>query len=135
MKQFYNKWIPRLLFIAPDGGSDSGVQAFFFIEWKVLFSIAILRFNKGSREAYHNHAFNAYTWWLKGHVTEIKLDGQEIDYKPSFTPKFTSRDNFHKVMAHENTYALTIRGRWNDTWKEYRKDKYVTLTHGRKEIN
>jgi hypothetical protein len=38
-------------------------------------------------------------------------------------------------MAHEDTYALTIRGRWNDTWKEYRKDKYVTLTHGRKEIN
>jgi hypothetical protein len=134
MKQFYNKWIPRLLFIAPDGGKDSGVQAFFIIEWKAVFSIAILRFNKGSREAYHNHAFHALTWWLKGKVTEQKITGELKEYTPSFIPKFTSRSNFHKVNAHKTTYALTIRGPWKDTWEEYRKGMLITLTHGRKEI-
>lgn len=49
-------------------------------------------------------------------------------------PKYTPRSNFHKVIAHENTYALTFRGPWLDTWNEFKNDKIVTLTHGRKEI-
>jgi hypothetical protein len=89
-----------------------------------------------------------YCW--KGSVTEVKLidepereygdivsyhTNEEKDYIPSFIPKYTTRNNFHKVRALEDTWALTIRGPWNDTWQEFRKDKYVTLTHGRKEIN
>jgi len=42
----------------------------FLIEWKILFSIGILHFQEGSREAFHNHAFNAITFWLSGDVTE-----------------------------------------------------------------
>jgi hypothetical protein len=129
-----NKWIPKLFYVKPDGGKDSGVMGYFLIEWKPFFSIGLLHFNQGTREAYHNHAFNALTWWLKGRVTEIKLDGSRKVYGPSIVPKWTTRDNFHKVCAHRNTWALTLRGPWNDTWQEYRKDKYVTLTHGRKEI-
>ena len=131
LKIYKSKWFPRLFYIKPDGGKDSGVTAFFLIEWKILFSIAILHFKKGTREAYHNHAFNALTWWIKGNVTEIKIEGQEKDFKPSLKPKYTSRSNFHKVKAHQDTFAITFRGPWNNTWKEYRKDKYVTLTHGR----
>ena len=135
MKKIYNsKWFPRFFYTKPDGGKNSGVTAYFLIEWKVLFSIGILHFKEGTREAYHNHAFSALTWWLKGKVTEIKLEGTEKDFDPSFKPKYTSRDNFHKVKALKDTFALTFRGPWKDTWKEYRKDKYVTLTHGRKEI-
>lgn len=135
MRKIYNsKWFPRFFYVKPDGGKDSGVTAYFLIEWKVLFSIGILHFKEGTREAYHNHAFHALTWWLKGKVTEIKLFGHDKVFIPSFKPKFTSKTNFHKVMAHKDTYALTIRGPWNNSWKEYRKDKYVTLTHGRKEI-
>lgn len=86
------------------------------------------------------------TWWLKGKVTEAKLNalfsGQAMtqyeditkDFKPSFIPKFTSRSNFHKVIAHETTYALTFRGPWKETWEELRSDKIITLTHGRKEV-
>jgi hypothetical protein len=133
MRKIYNsKWFPRLFYVKPDGGKDSGVTGYFLIEFKMLFSIGILHFKQGSREAFHNHAFNALTWWLKGNVTEVKLDGTKKDFGPSLKPKYTSRDNFHKVVAHEDTYALTIRGPWVDKWKEYRKDKYVTLTHGRK---
>jgi hypothetical protein len=149
MKKILNsKWFPRVFYSKPDGGKGSGVTGYFLLEWKPVFSIGILKFNEGTREAYHSHAFNALTWWLKGSVTEVKLiepvrefgdvvsykSNEEKDYIPSIIPKYTSRDNFHKVIAHETTYALTIRGPWKDTWREYRKDRYVTLTHGRKEI-
>lgn len=53
---------------AHDGGNTSGVKGLFLIEAKCLFSIVLLRFSKGSREAYHTHAFSALTLWLRGEV-------------------------------------------------------------------
>lgn len=136
MKQIYHsKWFPRLFYTKPDGGTNSGVSAYFLIEWKIGFSVGLLHFNKGTREAYHNHAFNALTWWLSGSVTEHKLEGDTKDYKPSLFPKYTSRSNFHKVEAHNSTWALTLRGPWIDYWNEFKANKLITLTHGRKEIN
>ena len=149
MKKIYStKWFPRMFSVRSDGGKDSGVTAYFLIEWKPIISIAILHFKPGTREAYHTHAFNALTWWLKGKVTEAKLNaafngkgellnqGGDItkDYKPSFKPKFTARSNFHKVIAHEDTYALTFRGPWHNQWMEFNNKKIVNLTNGRKEI-
>jgi hypothetical protein len=132
MNKIYNsKWFPRIFYVKPDGGKSSGVTAYFLIEWKILFSIGILHFKKGSREAYHNHAFNALTWWLKGSVTEEKIDKVSKNYKPSFKPKYTSRGNFHKVIAYKDTYALTFRGCWKDTWNEFKNNELITLTHGR----
>jgi hypothetical protein len=136
LKQIYHsKWFPRIFYIKPDGGKNSGVTAYFLIEWKILFSIGILHFKKGTREAYHNHAFNALTWWLKGSVTEHRVSGLKYPFKASFKPKVTKRDNIHKVEAHTKTFALTVRGPWKDTWLEY-YDKgdylYKMFTHGRK---
>ena len=59
-----------------DGGPNSGVTGYWLIEWKLGFSIVILRFSKGSREAFHSHAFNAWTWWIKGRVMEYFVDGR-----------------------------------------------------------
>lgn len=149
MKKIYNsKWFPRLFYKKPDGGKDSGVTGYFLIEWKILFSIGILHFKKGTREAYHTHAFNALTWWLKGSVTEARLSAsfngndelleqsEDIvkDYKSSIIPKYTSRNNFHKVISHKDTWALTFRGRWVDMWYEFKDNKLITLTHGRRII-
>jgi len=121
---YNSKYFPRIFYVKSDGGKDSGVKAYFLIEWKVLFSIGILHFKKGTREAFHNHAFNALTWWLKGSVTEILINGTEKEFKASIIPKYTSRDCFHKVKAHEDTYALTFRSHWNDTWKEFKDSVY-----------
>lgn len=135
LKRIYNsKWFPRLFYVKPDGGENSGVTAYFLIEWKMFFSIGILHFKIGTREAYHSHAFNALTWWLKGRVTEIKLNGQEKDYRASLIPKYTSRENTHKVKSHKDTWALTLRGPWVDRWLEVRNGTWITLTHGRKII-
>lgn len=119
-----------------DGGSQSNVTGYWLIEIKPLFSIVLLRFGKGSREAYHTHAFNALTWFIKGEVEEIHNSGKRITWKPSLKPKITKRECYHKVFAKDTTWALSIRGPWVDTWKEFRErsNKEVTLTHGRKEI-
>lgn len=125
------RWLPQLFLKRADGGRDSGVTAYMLIEWKRLFSLGLLHFNTGSREAFHSHAFHAITWWLKGWVTERLSSGIEKDFRPSLRPKVTRKDCCHKIIAHTSTWALTIRGPWDDTWQEIRKGNRVTLTHGR----
>lgn len=133
----------KLFKFASDGGRDSGVRGFFFVEIKSLFSVVLLRFNPGSREAYHSHAFNAVTWFLRGKVVEERIHGDhEADlsfeytpFGPNVRPKFTPRENCHRVSSVGITYALSFRGPWIDTWREYRAGKFVTLTHGRKVVS
>jgi len=136
MKIYHSKWFPRLFFKKQDGGPNSGVTGYCLLEWKPVFSLCVLRFNKGSRENYHSHAFNAITWWLWGSVTEKMISGEEKDFKPSIKPKITKRKCFHKVVAHKTTYALTFRGPWEDTWREFnpKNNKITILTHKRKVV-
>lgn len=128
---------------ASDGGKDSGVSAYFLIEWKRFFSIALLHFNTGTREAYHSHAFNALTLWLKGEVEEQRLEFPLLSPKCRLLTtkryeggdwKLTTRDNMHRVKALTPAWALTFRGPWSDTWQEDRSGTIVTLTHGRKVV-
>lgn len=125
-----------------DGGKGSGVTAYFLIEWKRFFSVALLHFNPGTREAYHSHAFNAWTLWLKGRVEEQRLYRLETSgvltrltyFFRAGQWKKTTRDNMHRVNALTSTWALTFRGPWHDTWQEFRNGQIVTLTHGRKVV-
>jgi len=123
----------KLFSVGPDGGEGSGVTGLYLIEIKSLFTIVLLRTSKGTREAYHNHAFNAVTFWLRGSVKEHLLDGGSLHWKAGQI-KFTPRETFHKVEALEDTYALCFRGPWLNTWNESRLGKIFTLTHGRKEV-
>jgi hypothetical protein len=124
----------KLLSYGPDGGKHSTVSGFWLIEIKSLFSIVLLRFDKGSREAYHSHAFHALTWWLWGEVEEHHLDGTVKVWKPSLLPKLTLRSCFHKVFARKRTYAISFRGPWANRWQEYSSKGFTNLTHGRKEV-
>ena len=116
-----------------DGGELSGVVGFWIIEIKWLFSIVLLRFNKGTRENYHSHAFNALTWFLWGRVEEQHLHAPALEWAPSLVPKYTAISTFHRVNALETTYALSFRGPWARDWKEYNVEKQeeITLTNGR----
>lgn len=128
--------------IAKDGGPESKVWGYFLFEIKSLFSIVLLRFEDGSREAYHNHAFNAVSWVLKGHLEEIHhpvnpdaYPPYHVDYHyPSVTPVITLRSTMHKVVSHGRTWVLSIRGPWSKTWKEVVDGKEMTLTNGRKVV-
>jgi len=132
---FLHKWLPRFFYKKFDGGKESGVTGYFFIEWKALFSIGLLHFKKGSRENYHSHAFNAITWFLNSSVTEEKYQGKSKDFKASFWPKYTPRTNVHRVVSHSDTWALTLRGPWNDTWYEVSPNgDTIKMTHGRRVV-
>lgn len=121
----------KLFAKSTDGGDTSGVTGYFLIEWKAGFSIVLLRFAPGTREAFHSHAFNAITWWLHGKAVEEHVTGQTKQWTPALKPKFTAPDCFHRVTSVGVTWALSIRGPWVKTWKEQRQGREVTLTHGR----
>lgn len=115
-----------------DGGKESGVTGYWIVECKKLFSIVILRFSKGSREAFHSHAFDALTWWISGSVLEEFEDGRHpIKWHPSLKPKRTLKNTFHKIIAEKVSWAISIRGPWQNTWQEVKNGEKYTLTHGR----
>ena len=126
----------RALERCKDGGVDSPVDAYFLIEWKGLFSIALLKFNMGGRESYHTHAFDAYTCFLFGDLEEEDFNGSKYKYTFNLLPKFTPKAKNHRVVARRDSWCFTLRGRWQDTWTEDNKDtgKHTTFTHGRVEV-
>jgi hypothetical protein len=120
-----------------DGGGESTVTGYWLVELKSLFSALLLRFDGASREAFHTHAFNCFSWVLKGGLTETMLDGRVRRYRPSILPFVTRRTDFHKVDSDEGTtWVLTFRGPWADRWQEFIPgyDRFVTLTHGRRVV-
>ncbi len=119
-----------------DGGKKSGVTGFWIIEIKWLFSIVLLRFNTGTRENYHSHAFNALTIWLKGNVVEDVWgsswwDGKHWPAAGRF--KWTPRTSIHRVRAIVPTYCLSFRGPWKKSWFEINPvtNERITMTSGR----
>jgi len=129
---YHHKYFPRIGYDKPDGGEGSGVTGYFLIEWKALFSIGILRFAPGTREAFHSHAFNAVTFWISGAVVEEQETGELRRFSGfSLGPKITKRQCCHRVRGETTTWALTFRGPWVDHWREKRPTEDVVLTHGR----
>lgn len=122
-----------------DGGPLSRVHGFFIVEIKSLFSIAVLRFDDGARDAFHTHAFNAWSWVLRGRLVEKDITRSVCitrTYAPSWRPIYTPRSMFHKIISVGTTWAVTFRGPWVDRWQEFipGEDKNLTLTHGRKVV-
>jgi len=130
----------KLFHKGKDGGPESTVTGYWLIEWKGGFSIALLKLDNGSREAFHTHAFNAISWLLKGELREQYEACQECTgetYKPSFKPIVTTKDTFHKVSSRGVSWALTFRGPWVEQWNEYleKEDRFRTLASGRVEVD
>lgn len=130
----------KFLEISKDGGPKSKVWAYWLFEIKGLFSVALLRFEDGSREAYHSHAFNSISWVLSGELTEHvlgELDSNEDPiinwYQRSIRPIVTFRETFHKVISRGRTWVFTLRGPWANEWYEFDEptNSIQVLTDGR----
>lgn len=132
-----------------DGGPESTVWAYWLIELKGLFSIVLLRFEDGTREAYHSHAFNSVSWVLSGKLLEEHQDRKANvekqrhfrDWKfytdihtPYLFPVMTYRSTTHKVRSIGRTWVLSFRGPWAKTWKEVVDGEERVLTSGRKRV-
>jgi hypothetical protein len=121
----------KLLQKGKDGGPESLVTGYWLIEIKSLFSIVLLRFEHGSREAFHSHVFNCFSWVLSGGLREEHL-GSNIEYHfPSLKPFCTYRDTFHKVSSAGRSWVLSFRGPWAATWEESIDGRRRILGHGR----
>lgn len=118
-----------------DGGPKSNVTGYWLIEWKKVFSIAVLVFESGSRDAFHSHAFNAISWIFWGKLEEEHYNKKVNALLPSIFPVITRKNIFHKVTSYGRTFAITFRGPWDKEWKEYipSSDEIVELSSGRKE--
>lgn len=129
----------RFFYRGKDGGDESTVTGFWLIELKWLFSIVLLRFDHGTREAFHNHAFDAISWVLgRGYLVESFADGRTPRaHFRSCRPIITRRGDFHRVRSYGRTWALSLRGPWTKTWLEYlpSEDRFVELGHGRREVS
>jgi hypothetical protein len=129
----------KFLSYGKDGGPDSTVWGYWLVEIKSLFSIALLCFENGSRDAYHDHAFNSVSWLLSGNLYEEELDNSASTYLPSVWPIVTPRNCFHRVTSRGRSWVLTFRGPWSEQWHELRPTanggySKHTLTDGRKEV-
>lgn len=126
----------RLFYRGKDGGKDSTVWGFWLIELKWLFSIVLLRFDHGTRDAYHDHAFSCISWVIKGGLYELHLSGKEEWHRPSFKPIITQRNTFHQVHSTGVTWVISFRGPWKKTWHEYipATGETKTLASGRVEV-
>lgn len=127
----------KLLWNDKDGGPESRVWMYGF-ESKRFGSALLLRFEDGSREAYHSHAFLAVSWVLWGLLLE-RFHGYydwTVRHFPSVRPIITHRDTFHKVTSVGRTWVLSFRGPWwTDAWFEFIPGRgEITLTHGRREV-
>lgn len=127
----------KFLYKGYDGGEKSGVIGYWLFEIKWLFSIVLLHFKEGTRENYHSHAFNAYSFFIYGEVEEQHLDKEPIIWRPSFFPKYTPKSTFHKVRALTDTWCLSLRGPWSKYWYEYNPEskEYIKLTNHRKIVD
>lgn len=122
-----------------DGGEQSTVKGLFIIEIKSLFSIVLLRFSDGSRDAFHSHAFNCWSWVLTGKLIEDHINGQKNPLPRTWRELLlgfgTYRTTFHKVTSFGTSWVLSVRGPWSKQWMEYLPDerRLGSLEHGRVE--
>lgn len=124
-----------------DGGPESKVSGLWLVEIKSLFSVVLLRFDDGSREAYHSHAFNSMSWLFKGLLLEkctgyIAGGNEHYNaYAPSWLPIITRRTTMHQVVSFGTSWVISFRGPWSETWIERLPGNIEkTLTNGRTEI-
>lgn len=121
---------------AKDGGPKSRVNGLWFFRSKKLGTVALLKFDDGSRDAYHSHAFGAISWLLRGRLDELSLeyDGsrKHTTYLPRPWPIYTPASRLHKVVSSGTSWVLTFRGPWSDRWVEFDEDGlFLKLTHNR----
>ena len=126
----------KLFAKAKDGGPESTVTGYWLIEWKVVVSVALLRFDHGSRDVFHSHAFDSISWILSGRLREEHLEGDVVVHRRRWRPIVTRRSTFHRVFSERTSWVITIRGPWARTWQEWdpRRAKRTTLTDGRRAV-
>lgn len=134
----WRRWIPRWHWGSKDGGPYSKVHMY-GLEWKAVGSLLVLRFEPGSREAFHSHAFHAASLVLDGALVEAVQHFNRFEcltYR-SGQLVFTARTRCHMVISVGRSWVLSLRGPWQDTWIDIdlsTGERHV-LGHGRQRVH
>lgn len=103
---------------------EQSVTELTILEYKKWFSIKLFNFHKseGVQDRFHTHAFNAYSFLLKGDYIEEVLEDNKIvkclrsRSKVLFIPK----DSYHRITRSKGCVTLLVTGPWGETFKELR---------------
>src|SRR5690606_13757696 len=103
---------------AKDGGPKSTGTGYWLCEIKSLFCIVLLKFEDGSRDEYHDHAFNSWNWILGGGEVDEEFIDPSLNQtlRCRLKPYFTGRTRMHRVRSRGTTWVFSIRGPWAKTW-------------------
>lgn len=113
------------------------IKRFTIIEIKYLGGIIVNIFNTRNQDRFHSHAFNAWSWMIKGHYYEdVIVDGKEIVTKKIEKSRYIPRNHIHKITkSSHNAMSITFEGPWESVWNEYFDDGRIkTYSWGRKVI-
>jgi hypothetical protein len=123
---------------------EQSITELTLLEYKKWFSIKLFNFHKsgGVQDRFHTHAFNAYSFLLKGDYTEEVLEDNKIikclrsRSKALFIPK----DSYHRITRSKGCVTLLVTGPWGETFKELRNtvgNTYQEVVCGsqRKDLN
>lgn len=136
----------KILWGHKDGGPNSEVTCY-GIEIKSLFSVLLLRFTPKTREQFHSHAFNCYSWVLSGGLyEEIACDPHRYitngvlgstTHIPRLKGFWIMRECLHRVRSmYPVSWVITFRGPWERQWIDGTPGgKLDTLTHGRRVVS
>ncbi len=116
------------------------IKRFTIIEIKCLGGIIVNIFNTKDQDRFHSHAFNSFSWmirgWYKEDVVNINNNIKTLETKIISKSRFIPRYYIHKIKeSSENAISITFEGSWKSHWKEYfDNEREKTYTWGRKVI-
>ena len=103
---------------------EQSVTELTILEYKKWFSIKLFNFHKseGVQDRFHTHAFNAYSFLLKGDYTEEVLEGDKIVKCARSRSKalFIPKNSYHRITRSKGCVTILITGPWGETFKELR---------------
>lgn len=103
---------------------DQSVTEITILEYKKWFSIKLFNFHKseGVQDRFHTHAFNAYSFLIKGDYTEEILESGKIVKTLRSRSKllFIPKNSYHRITRSNGCITLLVTGPWGDTFKELR---------------
>lgn len=110
------------------------------LEYKKWFSLKLFYFHKteGAQDRFHTHAFNAYSFLIKGDYIEEVIEDNKIKKIKRSRKKllFIPKDTYHRITKSEGCYTVLLTGRWGSRFKELRetstKGKYLEVLCGDK---
>ncbi len=121
---------------------EQTVSELTILEWKPLFSLKLFHFHEtdGCQDRFHTHAFNAFSFLLKGDYTEeVICNGVIMRRRRSHKRLlFIPKNQYHRITRSKGCWTLLLTGPWGSEFKELRHEQgnmYREVTCGEHRVD